>query len=113
MILAVASTTFVVQLLGPLFAKLGVKKAGKNGMNVRGEDLTETYRVGDVMDARVPVIPAGMPLEEVVQFVSRTDGFYYSLVNAGHEIIGAITLHGIRNTFATQELDSWHIAPGA
>ncbi len=109
-ILVVASTTFIVQLLGPLFVKLGVKKAGEIGLNVREEDLVETYCVGDVMDARVPAIPTGMPLEEVVQFVSRTDGFYYPVVSTDHEIIGAITLHGIRNTFATQELNSWLVA---
>ncbi len=109
-ILVVAATTFVVQLLGPLFVKLGVKKAGEIGMNVREEDLIETHRVADVMDAKVTAIPAGMPLEEVVHFVSQTDGFYYPVVDTEKDIIGAITLHGIRNTFATQELNSWLVA---
>ncbi len=109
-ILVVAATTFIVQLLGPLFVKLGVKKAGEIGMNVREEDLIEAHRVADVMDAKVTAIPAGMPLEEVVHFVSQTDGFYYPVVDTEKDIIGAITLHGIRNTFATQELNSWLVA---
>jgi len=109
-VLVVAATTFVVQLLGPLFVKLGVKKAGEIGMNVREEDLIETYRVSDVMEHTPPTIPAGMPLEDVIGFVSRTEDLYYPVVDKESHIIGAITLHGIRNTFATQELNSWLVA---
>lgn len=109
-ILVVAATTFIVQLLGPLFVKLGVKKAGEIGMNVREEDLIEAHRVRDVMDAEAPTIPAGMSLDEVIQFVSQTESLYYPVVDEKMRIIGAITLHGIRNTFATQGLNSWLVA---
>ena len=109
-ILVVAATTFIVQLLGPLCVKLGVKKAGEIGMNVREEDLIDTYRVRDVMDSTAPTIPAGMSLEEVIQLVSQTEDFYYPVVDEKVRIIGAITLHGIRNTFATQGLNNWLVA---
>jgi Kef-type K+ transport system membrane component KefB/predicted transcriptional regulator len=109
-ILVVASTTFVVQLIGPLFVKLGVKRAGEIGMNVREEDLIETYHVSDVMDTAVPTIPAGLQLEEVIDVVSRTESSYYPVVSEDHRLIGAITLHGIRNTFATKELNNWLVA---
>jgi len=109
-ILVVASTTFIVQLAGPLFVKYGVKKAGEIGLNVREEDLIETYRVADVMDAKVPIIPAGTPLKEVIRLVSGTEAFYYPVVDGDNHLAGAITLHGIRNTFATQELHDWLVA---
>ena len=97
-------------MLGPLFVKLGVKKAGEIGMNVREEDLIETYHVSDVMDSEVTTIPAGTSLDEVIQLVSRTEGFYYPVVDEDKHIIGAITLNGIRNTFATQEVNNWLVA---
>ncbi len=109
-ILVVAATTFIVQLLGPLFVKLGVKKAGEIGMNVREEDLIETYHVSEVMDAEVATIRAGTPLDEVIDLVSRTEGFYYPVVDENRHIVGAITLNGIRNTFATQEVNHWLVA---
>ncbi len=109
-ILVVASTTFVVQLIGPLFVKLGVKKAGEIGMNVREEDLIESYAVRDVMDAEATTIPAGMPLEDLIRLVSETESFYYPVVDREHQVVGAITLHGIRNTFATKELNDWLVA---
>ncbi len=109
-ILVVASTTFIVQLVGPLFVKLGVKKAGEIGLNIREEDLMATWRVADVVDATVPIIPAGTPLREVIRIVSGTEAFYYPVVDPENRLAGAITLHGIRNTFATQELHDWLVA---
>jgi len=109
-ILVVASTTFIVQLAGPLFVKFGVKKANEIGLNVREEDLIETYHVADVMDEKVPIIPAAATLKEVIHIVSGTDAHYYPVVDRENRLAGAITLHGIRNTFATQELHDWLVA---
>ncbi len=101
---------FILQFIGPLFTKSGVKRAGEVGMNITEEDLIKTYRVGDVMDAKVPVISAGMSLGEVVKVVSSTSNFYYSVVDSDKKLIGAVTLDGIRTTFATQELNDWLVA---
>jgi len=42
--------------------------------------------------------------------VSNTNNFYYSVVDDDNKLIGAVTLDGIRNTFATQELNDWLVA---
>ncbi len=101
---------FVLQLLGPLSLKMGLKKAGEVGMNITEEDLIKTYNVDDVMDKDVPVISSGMYLSEVIQVVSTTDNFYYSVVDSEKNLIGAVTLDGIRNTFTSQELNDWLVA---
>ncbi len=101
---------FVLQFIGPLFTKGGVKKAGEVGMNITEEDLIKTHSVRDVMDAKVPVISVGMSLGEIVKIVSNTDSFYYSVVDSDKKLIGAVTLDGIRTTFATQELNDWLVA---
>jgi len=62
------------------------------------------------MDAKVPVISADMSLSEVIKVVSSTNNFYYSVVDGDNKLIGAVTLDGIRNTFATQELNDWLVA---
>jgi len=109
-IVIVMTTTFVVEVFGPIFVKLGVKKAGEIGLNITEEDLIETYTVADVMDAKVPVIFAGLPLSEVIKVVSSTNNLYYSVVDNDKKLMGAITLDGIRNTFMTQELNDWLVA---
>jgi len=109
-IVIVMTSTFIVEVFGPMFVKLGVKKAGEVGLNITEEDLIKTYSVADVMDTEVPIISAGTSLSEVVQIVSSTESFYYPVVDNDKKLIGAITLGGIRNTFATQELNDWLVA---
>jgi Kef-type K+ transport system membrane component KefB len=110
MLLVVLLGAFVLQLIGPLGVKFGAKKAGELGLNITEEDLIKTKSVGDVMDTEVPVISAGMPLSEVITMVSSTNNFFYSVVDNDNKLIGGITLNGIRNTFATQELNDWLVA---
>ena len=101
---------FTLQLIGPVFVKIGVKKAGEAGLNITEDDLIRTYSVADVMDRKVPVITSALPLSEVINVVSTTESFYYPVVDNDKRLIGAVTLDGIRNTFATQELNNWLIA---
>ena len=109
-IMVVMTATFLMEILGPMLVKVGVKKAGEVGLNITEEDLIETYSVADVMDAKAPVISADMSLSEVIKVVSSTDSFYYSVVDNDKKLIGAVTLDGIRTTFATQELNDWLVA---
>jgi Kef-type K+ transport system membrane component KefB/predicted transcriptional regulator len=101
---------FALQLIGPIFVKIAAAKAGEAGMNITEADLIKTYNVSGVMDKKVPVIAAGMSLSEVIEVVSTTDSFYYSVIDQENNLVGAITLDGIRNTFATEELNNWLVA---
>jgi len=101
---------FILQFVGPLFTKFGVRKAGEEGMNITEEDLIESYSVSDVVDTKVPVITSGMLLAELIKIVSGTKNFYYPVVDKDKKLIGAVTLDGIRDTFATQELNDWLVA---
>jgi len=108
--LIITSTTFLVQVIGPPLVKVGVTKAGEVGLNVTEQDLIQSYHVADVVDTKVPVVSAGMSLRELITLVGGTDSFYYPVVNDTRQLIGAITLSGIKNTFATQELNDWLVA---
>jgi CBS domain-containing protein len=109
-VIVVMTGTFLMEIFGPMLVKVGVKRAGEIGLNITEDDLIRTYNVADVMDAEVPVISAGMSLSEVIKVVSNTNNFYYSVVDDKNKLMGAVTLDGIRNTFATQELNDWLVA---
>jgi predicted transcriptional regulator len=109
-IIVVMTGTFIIEILGPILVKVGVKKAGEVGLNVTEEDLIKTYVISDVVDTKVPLISAGMSLGEVIKVVSQTNNFYYPVVDSDKKLIGAVTLDGIRNTFTTQELNDWLVA---
>ncbi|HUT29838.1 MAG TPA: cation:proton antiporter [Sedimentisphaerales bacterium] len=110
MLLVVIMGAFVLQIIGPIGVKIGAGRAHELGLNVTEEDLIKTYKVGQVMDTQMPVISAGMSLREVITVFSNTDRFYYSVVDIHGVLIGVVTLDGIRNTFATQELNDWLVA---
>ena len=110
MLSVIIAGVFVFQLFGPIFVKIGVKKAGEAGLNITEEDLMRIYSVADVMDKEVPVIKSDISLSELINIVSNSNYYYYPVVDNDDRLIGAVTLDGIRNTFATQELNSWLIA---
>ncbi len=109
-VIVVMTGTFLMEILGPMLVKVGVKRAGEVGLNITEDDLMQTYKVRDVMDTKVPTISAGMLLSEIIDVVSSTDDFYYSVVDERDKLVGAVTLDGIRNTFATQEINDWLVA---
>ncbi len=47
-LLIITATTFIVQLIGPVFVKIGVTKAGEVGLNVTVDDIKKNTRVTDV-----------------------------------------------------------------
>lgn len=109
-ILIVTSTTFLVQIIGPPFVKLGVKKAGEINMNITEEDLIKTYKVSDVMDAEHVVVPEHTPIREIIKIFGRTKSFFYPVLDRDNNVTGAMTIDNIRNTFANQELHDWLLA---
>lgn len=110
MLLVVIIGAFILQIIGPLGVKYGSGRAGELGLNVTEEDLIKKYRLGDVMDTKVPVIDAGMQLNEVIGIVADTDNPCYPVVGGDNKLCGLVTMNGIRNTFASQELNDWLIA---
>lgn len=109
-ILIVTATTFLVQIIGPPFVKLGVKKAGEIGMNITEEDLIKTYKVSDVMDKEPVIIQENTPISEIIKIFGQTKSFYYPMLDKNNNITGAMTIDSIRNTFANQELHNWLVA---
>jgi Kef-type K+ transport system membrane component KefB len=101
---------FTLQLVGPVFVKASVKKAGEIGLNITEQDLIRKYNVADVMDTGITVIAAGTSLAELVKIVANTSSFYYPVVDTEQRLIGGFTLDSIRNSFATQELNDWLVA---
>jgi Kef-type K+ transport system membrane component KefB/predicted transcriptional regulator len=109
-ILIVTSTTFLVQMIGPPFVKLGVKLAGEVGLNVTEEDLIIKYKVRDVMETNPATVRENMPLDEILNVFMNTDCLYYPVVDNQARLKGIITVPGIRDTFAFQNTAKWLLA---
>jgi Kef-type K+ transport system membrane component KefB len=106
-IMVAMSATFLMEILGPMLVKVGVKKAGEIGMNVTEEDLIKIYTVGEVMDAKPTSIPQDLPLPQILEVFSQSDSVYYPVVDAQSRLIGIITIPDIKEMFANREVAGW------
>ena len=104
-IFTVTATTLCVQLIGPAFAKLAIKKAGEIGRNVTEEDVMAELKVSDVVNTDVVPLQEGTPLESVVQHFAEQDTFVYPVVSSDGKIIGVLTFDMLKELLTDR--DSW------
>jgi len=109
-IMIVMTATFLMEILGPILVKVGVKKAGEVGLNITEEDLIKTYTVKDVVDTKSTSIVQDMPLHQILEVFSTSDSVYYPVIDGQSRIIGVITIADIKEMFANQDVAGWLLA---
>lgn len=104
-LLIITATTFIVQLIGPIFVKIGVTKAGECGLNVTVDDIKKNARVTDVTWGKIHICDSESP-----SIVSETDRLFTILNSFSHnqnlnyvvkstpggELAGIITLEHLK-----------------
>ena len=106
-IFTVTATTLCVQLVGPAFAKLAIKKAGEVGRNVTEEDVMAELRVADVVDTGIVPLLEGTPLETVAQSFAEQDTFVYPVVSKEGHIIGVLTFEMLKELLIDRDTWQW------
>jgi NhaP-type Na+/H+ or K+/H+ antiporter len=104
------TTTFIVQLVGPLATRIAVTRAGEAGLNVTEEDIIRESKAKDIMDETVPLIFENMSLTEILKIFGQTDNLYYPVVNENKKLLGVITVDNIKNSLMTSGLDTFLLA---
>ncbi|WP_044963066.1 cation:proton antiporter domain-containing protein [Treponema denticola] len=105
-LLIVTATTFIVQLVGPIFVKYGVKKSGECGLDVTEEDLITTLSLGDVMlngkaicsPESPAIISENMPLNEIIDSFSHSPNLNYAVKGDDGRLTGVISLEHLKET---------------
>jgi Kef-type K+ transport system membrane component KefB/predicted transcriptional regulator len=109
-VIVVMTGTFLMEIFGPMLVKVGVKRAGEVGLNITEEDLIRNYRVADVMDDKPISIAQNLPLHKILEVFSTSDSVYYPVVDDQLHISGIITIAGIKEMFANQDVAGWLLA---
>lgn len=110
MLSVIIAGVFVLQLIGPIFVRIGIKKAGEVGLNVTEEDLIKTYKVKDVMDTAPTTITQDLSLQQILEAFSASESIYYPVIDAQSRLIGIITIQDIKEMFANREFAGWLLA---
>ncbi len=109
-IMVVMTGTFLMEIIGPVLVKVGVKKAGEVGLNITEEDLIKMYPVGQIMDTQPTTLHEATPLHEILEAFSTSQSVYYPVVDADNQITGTVTISGIKEMFANQDVAGWLLA---
>ena len=106
-IFTVTATTLCVQLIGPAFAKLAIRKTGEAGRNITEEDVMDELKVADVVDTRIDPLAEGTPLETVVQHFAEQETFVYPVISADKTIIGVLTFEMLKELLLDRDTWRW------
>ena len=106
-IFTVTATTLIVQLIGPAFTKLAIKKAGEIGRNVTEEDVMNEWTVRDVVNTKIVPLKENVPLETVIQHFAEQDTFVYPVVSAENKIMGVLTFDMLKELLLDRNTWPW------
>lgn len=104
-LLIITATTFIVQLVGPIFVKIGVTKAGEVGLNVTVDDIKNNSKVSDVMwgqnhicDENSPAIVSELDrLGKIIDSFSHNQNLNYVVKNPStNKLSGIISLEHVK-----------------
>ncbi|KPK82110.1 MAG: hypothetical protein AMJ81_10085 [Phycisphaerae bacterium SM23_33] len=109
-IMMVAVTTFIVELAGPPFVRLAVKRAGEVGLDVTEEDLMNSYRVADMVNRKAPVFAENTTLATILGTIAETDAMCYPVTNAAGKLTGIIRIPELKQSFGSAGLQDWLVA---
>ncbi len=106
-IFTVTATTLCVQLIGPAFTKLAIKKAGEIGRNVTEEDVLDEWSVRDAVNTEIVPLQEGTPLDAVVRDFAEQETFVYPVVSKDGKIIGVLTFDMLKELLVDRDTWQW------
>lgn len=112
-LLIITATTFIVQLIGPVCVKYGIKKAGECNLDITEEDLMRSACVADVQWNDFSLCSHSSPaivsetelLRNLIDSFSRHCNLNYAVKNTDGTLAGFITLERLKEALIMSE---WH-----
>lgn len=110
-LLIITATTFIVQLIGPIFVKQGVTKAGEVGLNITEDDIKKNTSVKDVMWGNLKICDENSPaivsdtttLNEILDSFSKQQNLNY-VVKVDDQLAGVISLEHLKEVLRFGEM---------
>lgn len=101
----IVGTTFIVQLIGPLFVKFAINKAGEVGRDVTEDDVMEDMKISDVLEKNVPIFQEDAHLDNMVNLVKTSESDDFCVVDINWKLLGTISIGDLRDFLLEQDED--------
>lgn len=106
----ITSSTFVVQLIGPIFTRIGVQRAGEINKNITEEDLLDILKAKDIIDINQTFIYETQSIKDVFSIFSNTNHLYYPVINKAKHPCGILTVDSIKQIILKSGLEGLVLA---
>ena len=109
-IFTIATTTFLIQIVGPSLVKLAVTFAKETYKNVTEQDIIEKYKAGDKISENVSVISPETTLKELFNVLSQSQRTFLPLTDKENKLVGIIALNDLKDVLIDQTTWEWVLA---
>lgn len=109
-IFGVATTTFIVQLIGPPMVKWAIIKADEAGRDITKEDIIAGWKAADAMESDVDTITENELLANIITRFTEEDHLFYLVVNEAGRMVGGLSLDTLKNVLTDQDAWRWLVA---
>jgi Kef-type K+ transport system membrane component KefB/CBS domain-containing protein len=109
-IMIIALTTFIVQIIGPPSVKMAVKKAGEVGMKLTEDDLISSYRVADMVKRTRDRFLPDTSLDKILDEIAGADDIAYPIVDEDGTLMGVVSFAELRRSFMSRDLRRFLVA---
>lgn len=106
-VFSVTTTTFIVQLGGPVLARVAVKKAGEIGRNITEADIAKELKVRDVMRAENLAFYNTHPLSLVMPQVLQSQSMIFPVVDGEGKLQGQVSIKDLKKVMLDQDAWNW------
>ena len=111
-VLIVTFTTFFAELIGPVFVKYGIQKAGEAGMNVTEEDIRMKSKVCDVTwgtekvcdPDNISIVDEMETLDGILEKFETSHHQSFAVVDENKKLLGTISLEHLKETLLLGEM---------
>jgi len=103
----ITATTLIVQLLGPPFVKLAIKKAKEQNRRITEKDVIEQMDLKDIMISDAPRLYEEMPLSKAIDIFSQSELDVLPVVNGKDEVKGVFTVDSFKQVLPEKEAWAW------
>ena len=110
-VMVVASTTFMVQLIGPAAVKIAALKSGEAGKAISEEDIINERTLAPyiVFDKGQTALP-NTTAQDLIKLVSESDIEFIPIVDDNKKFYGVVGIDELRSMLTTPDVWRWFIA---
>ena len=104
-VIIITTTTFIVQLIGPILVKIAAVKSGEAGLNRTEEDLLQSSSAEDLMHKGLSSIKVDTKIKNILKEYSENDEDCYPVLDDENHVHGIITIDNVKALITVNALD--------